>query len=257
MKYTRAALFVVTTALTPALLLSATASADAPAAPVTATATSPATATTPGSDTPVDEMTEAELRAAIAAILADEDSGRGVVREADKALNGTVDDMRTFLRTGYRLAQAEDDRVSVLRILSLAQQNHDDRVVADINRLLNNNVPDEIRAWLETGYGPALADDDRVAVARALYLAQLSNDRRVIKEANQLLDNNSAAETRAWLDTGYRLAQAEDDRVALVRMLGNPDISASLSAAINAVLDDGSPEAARYFREVGQYKMVR
>ncbi|MGW7599838.1 ALF repeat-containing protein [Streptomyces antimycoticus] len=75
------------------------------------------------SDTPVDEMSEDELRAAIAAILADEDSGRGVVREANEALNGTVDDMRTFLKTGYRLAQAEDDRVAIARILCGATQN--------------------------------------------------------------------------------------------------------------------------------------
>ncbi len=157
------------------------------------------------SDTPVDEMSEDELRAAIAAILADEDSGRGVVREANEALNGTVDDMRTFLKTGYRLAQAEDDRVAIARILHVATQN---------------------------------------------------NDKRVIEEANKLLDNNSPEEMRAWLETGYRLAQAEDDAVYIARMLANPDISDALRAAANAALDDGSPETLRYFREVGQYEVA-
>ncbi|MFI7387180.1 ALF repeat-containing protein [Streptomyces sp. NPDC049813] len=263
MRHTRAALLVVATALAPALLLTAPTTASAhQAAPASARASAtPAAATadtsdTPVDDTPVDDMTEAELRAAIAAILADEDSGRGVVREANKALGGSVDDMRTFLKTGYRLAQAEDDRVAVVRILNLAQQNNDARVVADINRLLDNNEPDEIRTWLETGYGPALSDDEGVAVARALYLAQLGQDRRVIKETNQLLDNNSPAEIHAWLESGYRLAQAEDDRVAVVRMLTAPDLSAPLRAAINAVLDDGSAEAVRYFREVGRYKIT-
>ncbi|MFJ6120060.1 hypothetical protein ACIQIC_26315, partial [Streptomyces sp. NPDC092129] len=105
MRPTRAALLVVATALTPALLLSAPAFATASPAPTTTVAVT--------SDTPVDEMSEAELRAAIADIVADEDNGEAVVREADKALNGTVDDMRTFLKTGYRLARAEDDRVAV------------------------------------------------------------------------------------------------------------------------------------------------
>ncbi|MEU7487065.1 ALF repeat-containing protein [Streptomyces sp. NPDC042319] len=196
---TRAALLVLATALTPALLFTAPAFAESPAASAPATTT---TATV--LDTPVDEMSEAELRAAIAAILADEGSGRGVVREANEALNGTVEDMRNFLRTGYRLAQAEDDRVAIARILHVATQN---------------------------------------------------KDKRVIEEANKLLDNNSPEEMRAWLETGYRLAQAEDDAVYIARMLADPNISDALRTAVNAALDDGSPETLRYFREVGQYEV--
>ncbi|MEV1026148.1 ALF repeat-containing protein, partial [Streptomyces sp. NPDC050264] len=55
--------------------------------------------------------------------------------------------------------------------------------------------------------------------------------------------------------TGYRLAQAEDDQVAIARILANPNISDALRAAANDALDDGSPEALRYFREVGQYEV--
>ncbi|MFC9222354.1 ALF repeat-containing protein [Streptomyces hygroscopicus] len=198
MRPTRAALLVVATALTPALLFTAPAFASGSAAPATATTAAAV------SGTPVDEMPEDELRAAIAVILADEDSGKAVVREADEALNGTVEDMRTFLKTGYRLAQAEDDRVAIARILDIATQN---------------------------------------------------KDRRVIEEANKLLDSASPEEMRAWLETGYRLAQAEDDAVYIVRMLTDPDISDALRAAVNAALDDGSPETLRHFREVGQYEV--
>ncbi|MEU1800951.1 ALF repeat-containing protein [Streptomyces sp. NPDC019937] len=198
MRPTRAVLLVVATALTPALLLTAPAFANGSAAPVsTAVATS--------SDTPVDEMSEDELRAAITAILADENSGRGVVREANEALNGTVDDMRAFLKTGYRLARAEDDRVAIARILHVATQN---------------------------------------------------KDKRVVEEATKLLDDNSPEEMRAWLETGCRLAQAEDDAVYIARMLAAPNISDALRAAANAALDDGSPETLRYFREVGQYEVA-
>ncbi|AQW54435.1 ALF repeat-containing protein [Streptomyces violaceusniger] len=198
MRPTRAVLLVAATALAPALLFTAPAVASGSAAPAGTTVTTV-------SDTPVDEMSEDELRAAIAAILADEGSGRGVAREAKEALNGTVDDMRTFLKTGYRLAQAEDDRV---------------------------------------------------AIARILYVATQNNDKRVIEEANKLFDNNSPEEMRAWLETGYRLAQAEDDAVYIARMLAAPNISDALRAAANAALDDGSPETLRYFREVGQYEVA-
>ncbi len=198
MRPMRAALLVVATTLTPALLFTAPAYASGSAAPSTTTTVAAK------SGTPVDEMSEDELRAAIAVILADEHSGRGVVREANEALNGTVDDMRAFLKTGYRLAQAEDDRVAIARILHVATQNH---------------------------------------------------DKRVIEEANKLLDSDSPEEMRAWLETGYRLAQAEDDAVYIVRMLTDPNISDALRAAVNAALDDGSPETLRYFREVGQYEV--
>ncbi|RNG28226.1 hypothetical protein [Streptomyces botrytidirepellens] len=99
------------------------------------------------------------------------------------------------------------------------------------------------------------AEDDRVASARILHVARQNNDKRVIEEANKLLESDSPDELRAWLDTGYRLAQAEDDAVYIVRMLTNPNISDALRAAINATLDDGSPETLRYFREVGQYEV--
>ncbi|WP_446466456.1 hypothetical protein [Streptomyces sp. BRA346] len=39
-------------------------------------------------------------------------------------------------------------------------------------------------------------------------------------------------------------------------MLAAPDINDALRAAASAALDDGSPEALRYFREVGQYEVA-
>ncbi|MFE3069958.1 hypothetical protein, partial [Streptomyces sp. NPDC059247] len=191
MRLTRAALLVTATALTPALLFSTPAFAHASTAPVATI-----TATAPG--TPVDEMSESELRAAITAVLADPNSGRGVVREATKALNGTADDMRAFLKTGYRLAQTEDDRVAIFRILGTATQNNDKRVIKEANQILDNNSPEEMRTWLKTGYRLAQAEDDRVAILRTLGTATQNNDKRVIKEANQILDNNSPEEMRTW-----------------------------------------------------------
>ncbi|MCK8435246.1 hypothetical protein G3I77_20160, partial [Streptomyces sp. D2-8] len=113
MRLTRGALIVAATVLTPAILL--TSPAFAAGSPSASTAV---TATSQTDGTPVDEMDEHDLRVAILRILADEDSGRGVTREANEALDGTVEDMREFLKTGYRLAQAEDDRVAIARILA-------------------------------------------------------------------------------------------------------------------------------------------
>ncbi|PNV33855.1 hypothetical protein C1708_17150 [Streptomyces sp. DH-12] len=233
MRQHRAGLLVVATALTPALLLTTPAFAGPATAPATATTV------TVSSETPVDEMSEDELRAAIHAILADEDSGRGVTEAATQALDGTADDMRAFLKTGYRLAQAEDDRVAIVRILFTAQQNGDKRVIAEINGLLDRNVPEELREWLETGYPLAQAEDDRVRLSRILHTAQQNGDKRVIKEINSLLDRNVPEEFREWLETGYPLAQAEDDRVALFTLLGTAQKNGDtkLVQEINGLLD--------------------
>lgn len=262
MRPTRAALLIAATALTPALLFTAPAfAADAPAipaastTPVTPTPATACPAIPSDAGTPVDEMTEAELRAAIQDVLADENAGKGVLREANEALGGTVDAMRAFLETGCSTAQAEDDTVSVFRILGVATQNGDKRVIQEVNDLLDAATPEALRAFLETGYAEAQAEDDSVAVAHILFVATKNGDKRVIREANDTLDANTPEALSDFRWTGYRLAQAEDDSVYIVHMLTDPNISDAMYDAIQAVLDDGSPEALRHFRTVGQYEI--
>ncbi|MFE4057225.1 ALF repeat-containing protein [Streptomyces sp. NPDC059096] len=143
MRPTRAALLVAATALTPALLLTTPAFATGP------TVTSVSTTVMATSETPVDEMSEDDLRIAILRILADQDSGKAVVREANKALdNGSPEALRAFLKTGYRLAQAEDDRVAISRILA-------DPTISDALRAAAGNAidgtPEELRYFIEVG----------------------------------------------------------------------------------------------------------
>ncbi|MEE1790249.1 ALF repeat-containing protein, partial [Streptomyces sp. BE308] len=156
MRLTRAALTVAATALTPALLLTAPAFA-AGSAPSSATVT--ATPHTDGTTTPVDDMDEDELRIAILRILADPASGRGVVREANAALDaGTPEAMRHFLEVGYRLARAEDDRVAIVRILADPASGRG--VVREANKALDVNTPEALREFLTTGLRLAQAEDD-------------------------------------------------------------------------------------------------
>ncbi|MFH9571087.1 hypothetical protein ACH4MG_11135 [Streptomyces sp. NPDC017454] len=116
-------------------------------------------------------------------------------------------------------------------------------------------TPPSVAAAVDTGspYDEMDADDLRVAIARTL--ADPASGRRVIREANELLDGATVEEMRAWLETGHRLAQAEDDRVAITRILADPDSSDALRAAAGAALDDNTPEGLRHFLEVGQYEV--
>ncbi|MCF1598324.1 ALF repeat-containing protein [Streptomyces muensis] len=195
MRPTRAALALVATALTPALVL-ATPAVAATSATTVATASDVA-----GSG--VDDMSDDDVRVAIMRIIADPDTGRAVYAAAQKAMDGTIEDQRYFLETGRWIAQAEDDRVAIARILATADP---------------------------------------------------KTDRAVIREANEALDTNTPEALRAFLETGYRLAVAEDDRVRVARILADPTISDALRSAAEDVID-GTPEELRYFIEVGQYEV--
>ncbi|MEU6545517.1 ALF repeat-containing protein [Streptomyces sp. NPDC046859] len=200
MRTRRIALALAASALAPALLAAAPAFAADAARPAAVAATS-----APG--TGVDDLSDDDVRVAVARILhtATRNGDKAVIREADKALGGTIEDQRAFLETGYRLAQAEDDAVATARILHAATKN---------------------------------------------------GDKAVIREAGKALDANTPEALRAFIETGYRLARAEDDRVAVARILADPTTGAALRAAAEDVID-GTPEELRYFLEVGRYEVGR
>ncbi|MFG2719643.1 ALF repeat-containing protein [Streptomyces sp. NPDC048416] len=148
----------------------------------------------------------------------------------------------------------DDDRVAVSRILDQATKNRDRAVIKGANRALDTGTPEALRAFLDTGYPKAQAEDDSVATSRILYLAQQNGDKAVIKAATQALDTGTPEALRAFRTTGYPKARTEDDRVAIFVILAKPGISDALRAAAGKALD-GTPEDMRYFLEVGQYNV--
>ncbi|MFE6623657.1 hypothetical protein [Streptomyces sp. NPDC057740] len=248
MRPTRAALTLVATALTPALLLATPAVAAS-------SATTVATASSDTAGSGVDDMSDDDVRVAIARIIADPATGKAVYAAAQAALDGTIEDQRYFLETGRWIAQAEDDSVAVARILFLATQNGDKAVIREANKALDANTPQALRAFLETGYRLAQAEDDSVAIFRILANADEKTDVAVIREAHKALEIGTPEALRAYLETGYATARFEDDRVRVFRILADPDISDALRAAAEAALEEGTPEALRQFLEVGQYEV--
>ncbi|MCH5677801.1 ALF repeat-containing protein [Streptomyces gilvus] len=202
MRLARAALSVAAVALTPTLLLTTPAFASDTIGTSSTGAVTASDSIDP--TTPVSEMSDDDVRVAILRIIADPATGRAVRAAAQAAMDGTIADQRYFLETGRRQAQAEDDRV---------------------------------------------------AVARILYLAQQNGSKAVVRQASAALDAGTPEALRAFLETGYRLAQAEDDRVAIARILADPATSDAVRVAAQAALDDGSPEALRYFLEHGRYEV--
>ncbi|MEU9171814.1 ALF repeat-containing protein [Streptomyces sp. NPDC048420] len=132
-------------ALAPALLLTTPALA-AGSAPTSSAVVVTASA---ADDYPVDEMSDDDVRIAILRIIADPDTGKAVQRAAQRAMDGTIADQRAFLKTGLRLAQAEDDRVAIARIL--ADPTISDALRAAAGAALDEDTPEALRYFLEVG----------------------------------------------------------------------------------------------------------
>ncbi|MFE9368462.1 ALF repeat-containing protein [Streptomyces sp. NPDC006711] len=147
----------------------------------------------------------------------------------------------------------DDDRVAVLRILDQATRNGDRAVIQGANRALDTGTSESLRAFLDTGYPKAQAEDDSVAASRILYRAQQNGDKAVIKAANKALDAGTPEALRAFRTTGYPQAQAEDDSFAVFRILyrAQQNGDKAVIKAASTALDTGTPEALRAFRTTG------
>ncbi|NUR66458.1 MAG: hypothetical protein HOQ47_11900, partial [Streptomyces sp.] len=111
MRLTRATLAVASLALSSAVLAAAPSFAAAPSTSTSAAAT---VGVVTVADSPYDGLDETELRAAVAEKLALPYAGKRVKEEAGQLLDsGTVEEMRAWLDSGYRLAQEEDDNVAI------------------------------------------------------------------------------------------------------------------------------------------------
>ncbi|MFG2978097.1 ALF repeat-containing protein [Streptomyces sp. NPDC048331] len=190
MKLTRTALALTVGALAPALLLAtpALAAGQAGAAPAKATAVT-------AGESPYDTMSEHDLRVAVARILGT-NPGKAVTAGANKALDGTVEDLRNFLKTGYANAQDSDNRFAIAKVLGT---NPGKAVTRAINKALDGTAADRA-AFLATGLRRAQAEDDRVAIARILGRPGISD--AMYAEIARLLDGGTPEELRYFVAVG-------------------------------------------------------
>lgn len=193
MRLTRAALVAAVGVLAPGLLLSTPSfAADTTASPVIASATTAGA----DADSPYDSMSEDDLRIAILRILADDSTGKGVRREAQKALDGTVEDMRYFLKTGRWIAQDEDNTFAIVKIL--ADPTTGKAVYREAQKALDGTAADR-SYFLETGRWIAQAEDDRVAIAKILADPGISD---ALRAAAEKALEGTPEEMRYFLEVG-------------------------------------------------------
>ncbi|WP_329135098.1 ALF repeat-containing protein [Streptomyces sp. NBC_00670] len=196
MRLTRVTLAVAAGALGPALLLSTPSFA---AGATTAVPAAAASDTAPGAGSPYDDMDINDLRIAILRILANPDSGKRVTKEANALLDdGTMEEMRTWLETGYRLAQFEDDQVAIFTIIGKPSSGR--AVYAAASEALEAGTPEAAREFLATGYRLAQAQDDRFTLFQMLAAPDLTDAMRTAISA--VLDDGTPEAMRHFLEVG-------------------------------------------------------
>jgi hypothetical protein len=193
---THVALAVAAAVLTPALVITTPSLAAAAAA--TPTACQPPTDTFVVT-TPVDEMSDDDVRITILRIIGDPSTGRAVKAAAQEAMDGTTEDQRNFLTTDRWPAQAEDDAVAVATTIGYAVRYHYRAVYREADEALDGS-PAVWRAFLQTGCRLAQFEDDRVAIAGMLADPTISPAVRAA--ADQILIAGTPETARYFLEHG-------------------------------------------------------
>ena len=196
MRRTHIALAVAAAVLTPALVITTPSLAAAAAA--TPTACQPPTDTFVVT-TPVDEMSDDDVRITILRIIGDPSTGRAVKAAAQEAMDGTIEDQRNFLTTDRWPAQAEDDAVAVATTIGYAVRYHYRAVYREADEALDGS-PAVWRAFLQTGCRLAQFEDDRVAIAGMLADPTISPAVRAA--ADQILIAGTPETARYFLEHG-------------------------------------------------------
>ncbi|MCZ4095255.1 ALF repeat-containing protein [Streptomyces sp. H39-C1] len=244
MKLARISAIVAAAAIAPAVLFSSPAVAAEGTQPVTTSVPDTAPDTKPADPAHGSDSSADDDRVAILRILADKNTGRAVREAAQKALDGTPEDLRYFLEVGQYQARLQDDRVRIAQIISDGGPSLQEAGEA----ALTANTPEAIKYFLEVGQYQARLQDDRVRVARIINFGGPA-----VREAGiAALRLGTPEAIKYFLEVGQYKAKFEDDQVKVSQIInaGGPEVQKAGKAALRT----GTPESIKYFLEVGQYE---
>ncbi|MFH8594466.1 ALF repeat-containing protein [Streptomyces rimosus] len=201
-KQARFTALLAAAAVAPAVLFSSPAvAAEAP--PTARSAPDQGAEATPDEAAKQKARSELEDRIKVSQIAADKNSGRQVRREANKALDGTAEDVRRFLETGLDKARDTDNRVAVIRTLSGKYVGRNVREAVD--KAMDGTPQDRVY-YLEEGYRLAQIADNRTL---AVQISSIGGP--AVQEAadKAILEGDDAIQH--FLDVGQYEARAKDE----------------------------------------------
>ncbi|NEA53118.1 chemotaxis protein [Streptomyces sp. SID13666] len=202
MKLARISAIVAAAAIAPAVLFSSPAVAAEGTQPVTTSAPDTAPDTKPADPAHGSDSSADDDRVAILRILADKNTGRAVREAAQKALDGTPEDLRYFLEVGQYQARLQDDRVRIAQIISDGGPSLQEAGEA----ALTANTPEAIKYFLEVGQYKAKFEDDQVKVSQIIN----AGGPEVQKAGKAALRTGTPESIKYFLEVGQYEARAKD-----------------------------------------------
>lgn len=168
------------------------------------------------------------------------DGGSGVKEAAERALLGTEDDIRAFVRDQPAL-QTADDRVEVSRIINAGGP----AVRGAAKTALASQNADDVAAFLRDGWKAPLEQDRRVEVSRVVDLGGPG-----VQDAGKAALQGSPEDVAKFLSEGQYTAREADNRVQVSQLIASG--GTALKAAGKLALQ-GTPDDVVEFLEVGQF----
>ncbi|MEU7169245.1 ALF repeat-containing protein [Streptomyces morookaense] len=206
MKLTRLSAAVAAAAMAPAVLFASPASAADGAEPPANSAPDKSSEAKPqagdGEAAESAAKQDEDNRFAILRMLNGRPIGRGLEREANKALNGTPEDRRHFLEVGQYKARLEDDRVRVAQIMSRGGP-----AVQDAgSKALDDGGAEAVKEFLEKGQYAAQRIDDELRATQIM-----SAGGPAVKEAAEKALRGTYEDVKRFLETGQYEARKKDE----------------------------------------------
>ncbi|MEU5372653.1 polymorphic toxin-type HINT domain-containing protein, partial [Streptomyces sp. NPDC005951] len=165
---------------------------------------------------------------------------------AETALAGDDDAVVAYARTGWKSAQAEDEREAI----NVLAEQHDYEDLRTAASAALAGTPAQVHAFLTTGQYQTAAPDNRIEVARLAEAGGVG-----VKEAAQeALNNPDPKALDTFLQHGQHQARLEDDRVEAARLAegGGPEVKSAAETAL------ASPDTnLTDFITSGQHKAAR
>nr|WP_246382593.1 polymorphic toxin-type HINT domain-containing protein [Micromonospora jinlongensis] len=174
-------------------------------------------------------------------------------REAAKqALSGDDDMAMNFVRTDLAVAAGQDDRITAGTIAV----NGDTAGLRQAAQTALAGTDADVARFLASKDYPGRVIDDRLKVNQILATARAAGHGTVVQRAQAALDSNDGAQLRQVIDRGQYDALAADDRIAINRILSDPESGPELRAAAQVALD--APKAAAHeFLATGRFSAAQ
>ncbi|MCP2092289.1 Short repeat-containing protein of unknown function [Actinosynnema pretiosum] len=166
---------------------------------------------------------------------------------AATAISGDGNEIREYVKSGIGQAAVLDDRETTRQLIA---EGSESLKQAGQNALAEGD--EAVRQFLRDPEHPQRATELRIRVNQVMATAREQKNDTLIAAAQLALDGESVSGYLKFLDTGQNTAREHDDRIAVNRLIADPNTGPE-AKLLGAAALEGSPELVRQYRYNGQH----